>query len=183
MQHNYYSILGVSESAGPAVIRSAYRRLARQHHPDVSGEDSRATFQRIQEAWNVLHDPARRRGYDAQRAQAGKSPPRPRAGSKPTAENSLPPLFYEVKISRRMAQAGCRLSLELPSLLVCPCCAGRGKGLLLACSACGGYGRTTRVRSLPVVIPAGTANGNRLCIPFQAAVGQRQQLLLQIRVG
>ncbi|MBD3315970.1 MAG: DnaJ domain-containing protein [Chitinivibrionales bacterium] len=63
MAKNFYVILGVSKDATADEIRSAYRRLAKEYHPDRYGEDS-APFLRIQEAYDVLSDPSRRSGYD-----------------------------------------------------------------------------------------------------------------------
>lgn len=60
-----YAILGVSPSASTADIKSAYRKLARQCHPDVSASpDANARFARINEAYHILIDPLRRAAYD-----------------------------------------------------------------------------------------------------------------------
>lgn len=62
---NLYDILEVSRDATPAEIKSAYRRLARLYHPDVSGDPAAAAkFARISEAYQVLIDPEKRRLYD-----------------------------------------------------------------------------------------------------------------------
>lgn len=66
---NHYETLGVSPTAGTAEIREAYRRLARQHHPDRAASSSADSTVRsmpaINEAYRVLSDPARRAVYDA----------------------------------------------------------------------------------------------------------------------
>ena len=60
-----YQILGVTRRATSAEIKSAYRRLARQCHPDVSASpDANARFADINEAYHVLSDPGRRANYD-----------------------------------------------------------------------------------------------------------------------
>jgi curved DNA-binding protein len=63
---DYYAILGVSKTATQKEIRSAYRKLARQHHPDVNpgNAEAEATFKRINEAYEVLSDPDKRKKYD-----------------------------------------------------------------------------------------------------------------------
>ena len=61
---NHYEVLGVSRDATPAQIRSAFRRLARAHHPDTSVSGSADTLAPINDAWQVLGDPDRRRAYD-----------------------------------------------------------------------------------------------------------------------
>lgn len=64
----YYFILGVSEDAEPARIRSAYRDLAKTCHPDRTGLESAQRFREISEAYEVLSDPAKRRSYDRELA-------------------------------------------------------------------------------------------------------------------
>src|SRR6266513_652302 len=64
-QTDYYVLLGVSRQATDEQIRSAYRKLARQYHPDVnSAADASEQFKRITEAYEVLTDPQRRQRYD-----------------------------------------------------------------------------------------------------------------------
>jgi DnaJ-class molecular chaperone len=63
---DYYRILGVDRKADDKTIKSAYRRLARKHHPDVAkGKDSGDRFKEINEAYEVLSDPEKRRRYDS----------------------------------------------------------------------------------------------------------------------
>lgn len=63
---SYYHRLGVSTKATAAEIKRAYRRLARACHPDVNSDPAAARkFAAVQEAFEVLSDPARRRAYDA----------------------------------------------------------------------------------------------------------------------
>jgi DnaJ-class molecular chaperone len=69
MVADYYALLGVPHNASQADIKSAYRRKAKEYHPDVCSGD-REPFLAIQEAYDVLSDPARRRTYDAQEARA-----------------------------------------------------------------------------------------------------------------
>lgn len=68
---DYYQILGVSRKADEKEIKKAFRKLARQHHPDVNAGDKRAEdrFKDINEAYEVLSDPEKRAKYDQFGAQ------------------------------------------------------------------------------------------------------------------
>ncbi|HEV3012765.1 MAG TPA: DnaJ domain-containing protein [Actinomycetota bacterium] len=63
---DYYQLLEVDRGAGPEDIKRAYRRLARQYHPDVNGNDptSAERFKEINKAYSVLSDPDKRLRYD-----------------------------------------------------------------------------------------------------------------------
>ena len=63
---DYYEVLGVAPAADLTEIRKAFRRLARECHPDVNPEDpeDEARFKECAEAWEVLSDPEKRAAYD-----------------------------------------------------------------------------------------------------------------------
>ena len=66
---DYYQILGVEPDAGEAEIKTAYRRLARKYHPDVSKEaGAEDKFKAVNEAYEALRDPHKRAAYDQLRA-------------------------------------------------------------------------------------------------------------------
>jgi len=67
MPRDYYEVLGVGRGAGEAEIKKAFRRLARELHPDTNSEDPHAEekFKEAAEAYEVLSDADRRRQYDA----------------------------------------------------------------------------------------------------------------------
>ena len=64
-KRDYYDILGVSKNADEKEIKSAFRKLAKKYHPDVSKEpDAAEKFKEAQEAYAVLSDPTKRQQYD-----------------------------------------------------------------------------------------------------------------------
>lgn len=77
---DYYQVLGVSREVSQADLKKAFRKLARQHHPDVAKDQSTAEekFKEINEAYEVLSDPEKRKKYDTLGAnwnQPGGPPP------------------------------------------------------------------------------------------------------------
>ncbi|OJW95252.1 DnaJ domain-containing protein [Thiobacillus sp. 65-1402] len=63
-----YGILGISPTATADSIKAAYRKKAAQYHPDKNpSADASVRFREIQEAYEVLSDPARRKAYDEYR--------------------------------------------------------------------------------------------------------------------
>jgi len=73
LEKDYYKVLGVSKDASAAEIKKAYRRLAREYHPDANKNDPKAEakFKEISEAYGVLSDETRRKEYDEARALFG----------------------------------------------------------------------------------------------------------------
>jgi DnaJ-class molecular chaperone len=61
---DYYVVLGVSRGESPAGIRAAYHEFARRMHPDITGPAGTSRFQEINDAYEILSDPARRRAHD-----------------------------------------------------------------------------------------------------------------------
>jgi molecular chaperone DnaJ len=70
---NLYDTLGVPKNASPAEVKEAYRKLAREHHPDQGGDEAR--FKEIQGAYDVLSDPEKRKQYDQFGSANGRGGP------------------------------------------------------------------------------------------------------------
>lgn len=80
LEIDYYETLGVSRTAKPSEITRAYRRLARDLHPDTNPDPAAEDrFKQLTAAYDVLSDPARRAAYDRARRQVGRGA-RPRPG-------------------------------------------------------------------------------------------------------
>ncbi len=97
LEKDYYKVLGVSKDAKPEDIKKAFRKLARQHHPDQNAGNATAEsrFKEISEANAVLSDPDKRKEYDEARSLFGSGFrfPRPGAGGGGGAGPSMDDLF------------------------------------------------------------------------------------------
>jgi DnaJ-class molecular chaperone len=79
MPRDYYEVLGVGRDANKAEVKTAFRRLARELHPDVNDHDPEAEekFKEAAEAYEVLSDPERRRAYDSFGPEGLRGGPQP----------------------------------------------------------------------------------------------------------
>lgn len=163
---NLYDTLGVGSDASATEITRAYRRLAREHHPDTGSEDGSEAFSELTDAYDVLHDPTRRRAYDdarrgraqaATQAAAGlripvrhRAPEQPRhPGEQPSVmreERAPAPREVELHLTFDQAALGTTAVLAVDRDDACPAC--RGGGVAPAsettCASCGGAGATVR---------------------------------------
>lgn len=170
-KRDYYEILGVSRSADKDEIRSAYRRLARQHHPDVNkNPDAESKFKEINEAYHVLSDDQKRSMYDRygheginQADMAGfgfggfgdlgdifeemfgfGTRATGRQGPRRGAD-----LRYDMQISFEEAVFGVEKEVELNRREVCPTCNGSGAEpgtTPVRCPECNGTGQVRRTQ-------------------------------------
>jgi len=166
VKQDYYKVLGVDRSATPEEIKRAYRRMARQYHPDVSdAPDAEARFKEINEAYQVLSDSRKRAAYD-RFGHVGTGSPNfgfrdpfeifeevfggfgfrttqrrgPRRGAN---------LRYDLRLTFEEAAFGCRKEIEITRLEICPACQGNGAEpgtTPVRCSECAGSGQVRQIQ-------------------------------------
>lgn len=167
-----YALLGVRRDASPEEIKRAYRKLARQHHPDVSGSDgSEEHFKQVSAAYEILSDPGKRQQYDmfGSGGAAGQFPfgdfgdildfffgggfgaPARQRGAQVPAARSRPGenLLLSLPLSFEEAAFGVTKEVQVESYATCERCSGTGckPGTSPSlCSRCGGSGQVQNVQ-------------------------------------
>jgi molecular chaperone DnaJ len=144
---DYYAVLGVARTADSEAITQAYRRLARELHPDVSADpEAEERFRELTGAYTVLSDPGARLLYDrfGYRGRGnGFSSGRRGAGRRP--------VLAEVNVDAFEAARGARREVRYSSREQCQACNGQGLAPgknNVGCETCSGKGRLTRSASL-----------------------------------
>jgi len=155
-KRDYYEVLGVNHSATEQDLKSAYRRLAHQHHPDKTQGDphSEEKFKEAAEAYAVLSDPEQRRRYDrfghsgvsSAATNAWGAPgfggiedilgdlfgfgdvfaAGTRSSSRRSAQHRGADLRYDLEITLEQAAEGMTAQLRIPKLETCETCNGSG---------------------------------------------------------
>jgi molecular chaperone DnaJ len=173
---DYYEILGVHRGASGDEIKQAYRALARQHHPDVAEDKSKAEhrFKEINEAYEVLSDPRKRAQYDRYGAVGNGSPGTADFGfsggsfgdifdmffgdargaqAKRSGPERGSDLRYDVEITLEQAYSGTSEEIAFDRLALCETCKGAGAQpgtLITTCDRCGGSGMVRMARQTPL---------------------------------
>lgn len=100
----FYETLGIKKDADPKTLKKAYRKLAMKNHPDRGGDTEK--FKKIQEAYEILSDPEKRKIYDEYGAKAAKEGSVPGMGGifggrsrRPTGPQKDPPITYPLNVS------------------------------------------------------------------------------------
>ncbi|MBI3998167.1 MAG: molecular chaperone DnaJ [Armatimonadetes bacterium] len=164
-----YEILGVARRATQEDIKQAYRRLARENHPDVRRDDPHATerFKEINEAYQILSDPAKRSQYDRYGRVVGDAEPfggginpfddlfdfffgtRTATRADREAPERGADLRHGLEITLEEVASGTEKRLKVTRLETCPACFGtgaeRGSGRE-RCPTCDGTGQMRHVQ-------------------------------------
>lgn len=175
-KRDYYEVLGVEKGAGEADIKKAYRKLARQYHPDVNpdNKEAEAKFKEVTEAYEVLSDPDKKARYD-QFGHSGFDPNgfgggagadfggfgdifdmffgggfggQTRKGPRKGAD-----LRFDITIEFEEAAFGGEKSITIPRWETCSKCEGSGakKGTHSeTCSRCRGTGQVAHTQRTPL---------------------------------
>lgn len=182
MRRDYYSVLGVTATAGPREIRQAYRQLARQYSPDINlwDREARTVFEEIAEAFRVLNDPNARALYD-------------RFGHHLTGVNALgaarhgDDVHAAVDLSFVDVARGKRLDIDVFRFSACDACHATGALVKGACMMCRGRGVRRVVERVSVTIPPGVDAGTQIRVPGEGSAGPfggpRGDLLVSTRVA
>src|SRR3954462_12973134 len=179
VEQDYYDLLGVSRGADEAAIKAAYRRMAKECHPDRKNgcKESEARFKAINEAYDVLKDPQKRAAYD----RFGKAAFQNGGGGDPFAEagfNGFSDIFssifgefmdpraqqnaargadlrYDLELSLEEAFTGAEKTITVQAMTTCERCHGRGclktDHCASTCKTCGGIGKVRAQQGFFVV--------------------------------
>ncbi|MBQ1543442.1 MAG: molecular chaperone DnaJ [Kiloniellales bacterium] len=173
---DYYEILGVSRTCDGAELKSAFRKLAMQHHPDKNPgcTQSEGRFKELNEAYSILSDPQKRAAYD-RFGHAGVNgggaggPGQAGFGDIHDIFNEVfgdafgdmfgggrrqksgpqrgQDLRYDIEITLEQAYAGAEVEITVPSSVTCETCEGSGAKPGTSPTVCGTCGGAGRVRA------------------------------------
>lgn len=182
---DYYQILGIERDADAEAVKKAFRRLARQHHPDVNKGDKNAEerFKELNNAYETLSDPAKRKLYD----QFGANYERMQQGAGPGTQNGAD----WTEMFRRAQEGGSGGGFDPSSIfenLFGGAAGAEGQTFRtprnvqqeVEVSLLEAFHGTTRIvrrsgQEIEVSIPAGVRTGSRVRVRGQAARGARSQ--------
>jgi molecular chaperone DnaJ len=209
---NPYDILGVPKTASAEELKKAYRKLAREHHPDQGGDEAR--FKEIQGAYDLLSDPEKRKAYDAYGSTNGRGGPQfqefdlgdlgdifgsffggggggfgARRG-RPQPERGAD-LQTEVHVSFEDALAGVQVPVRAELETACSACGGSGAEpgtAPITCPECHGRGVTADSHGLfSLSQPCARCRGNgtvveKPCRSCRGSGRERVQRTFQVRI-
>jgi molecular chaperone DnaJ len=211
MARDYYEVLGVQRGATEAELKTAYRQLAKQCHPDLKPGDKQAEerFKEATEAYAVLSDPDKRAQYDRFGTVAGGVSADFGQGFGSLFEDLFENFFsgggrgrrsraargddlqYELKITLEEAASGLETKLQVPRMEPCGACGGDGVepgGRRVTCDGCNGRGEVrlsqgflTVARTCPKCRGEGEVNRNP-CAACRGEGRQRSERQLSVKI-
>lgn len=180
---DYYAIMGVKPTDDLKTIKTAYRRLARKYHPDVSQEtDAEARFKEVAEAWEVLSDEQRRSEYDTlwqhrndpqfrQQAQSGQQ----QGYSQQEFDDIFSSIFgqHAQQSRQRQAARGHDLEIEVAVFLE-ETLEAHSRTISYKLPVYNAFGMIEQEipKTLNVKIPAGVGDGQRIRLKGQGTPGE-----------
>ena len=173
---DYYEILGVTRGCDDAALKSSFRKLAMEHHPDRNGgcEEAEGRFKEINEAYSILSDPQKRARYDQfghAGVNGGAGGGGPGAGQFHDVNDIFNEVFgdvfgdmfggrrqrggpargqdlrYDLEIALEQAYAGSEVEIVVPASVQCETCEGSGAKPGTSPTVCGSCGGAGRVRA------------------------------------
>ncbi len=172
---DYYEILGVQRGCDDATLKSAFRKLAMEHHPDRNGgcENAEGRFKELNEAYSILADPQKRAAYDrfghaGVNGGGGGGGPQFHdindifgdvfgqafgdifGGGRQRQQNGPEPgqdLRYDLEIDLAQAYSGADVEITVPSTFTCEPCGGSGAKPGTSPTTCSTCGGAGRVRA------------------------------------
>jgi molecular chaperone DnaJ len=203
---DYYELLGLTRGADDAAIKAAYRRLAKEIHPDRHGgcTDKEAHFKAISEAYECLKDPQKRAAYDRFGKAAFQNGGDPFGGGggfegfsdifssifgefmdpRGQRQNAArgADLRYDLELTLEEAFAGKESSITIEALARCDGCEGRGasgQSRAQTCATCNGAGKVRAQQGFFVVergCPTCRGSGETIADPCAACDGEGRAL-------
>jgi DnaJ family protein A protein 2 len=129
-----YKDLGVDQKADSNEIKRQYRLLARKHHPDRGGDPEK--FKKIQAAYDVLSDDAKRKAYDATGDPNADPNMMPSGRRKPKGKSTQ----FELEVPLEQFYTGHTRRIRVTKNIICETCSGKGGQGVTTCPPCRGRG-------------------------------------------
>lgn len=197
MIKDYYQILGLSSGCSQDEIKTAYRKLARDSHPDSCGNEDSSNFRSIQEAYETIGTVEKREAYDRQlqKKQFHNYQKAPTYSIRFDDNEIFSPLsldnwfdrildnmFHadfrspivsdfdqqlELILTQEEAESGGAYPISIPVCHACTVCRGKGSNRFFFCDACQGHGHTTKDIIINLQIPPTIKNYSNFRIPIQ----------------
>lgn len=145
---DYYKILGVNKDATKDEIKKAYRKIAKENHPDVNpnNKEAEAKFKEAAEAYETLSDDEKRRDYDSPRRRTIFNDFF-RKSNKPTPIGESITLLINLTLEEM--HSGVNKELKYDRIVSCGDCNGTGGTEMEDCSVCWGSGQTEYINRTP----------------------------------